>query len=66
MKKGLDANIRIAPTTNMTKDDFFQHHAPDFNFEKSADQLIKLALQRKIIFVNENGRYDYVEGWFNG
>ena len=43
----------------MTKDDFFSHHAPDFNFEKNAEELVELALEKGFIYVNENGFYDY-------
>tara|TARA_A100001015_G_C14735109_1_gene611448 strand:+ start:64 stop:246 length:183 start_codon:yes stop_codon:yes gene_type:complete len=59
MKKGLKADIKVIPTTNMTKDDFFSHHAPDFNFEKNAEELVELALEKGFIYVNENGFYDY-------
>ena len=32
-----------------TKEEFFDRHAPDFNFELNADQLIEKALERGFI-----------------
>ena len=46
-------------TINMTKDDFFVIHAPDFNFELNEDELIDLALKKGFIYKNEEGFYNY-------
>jgi hypothetical protein len=45
--------------TNMTKDQFFVIHAPDFNFELNAEELIELALKKDFIYKNEDGFYNY-------
>jgi len=51
--------LNIMKTINMTKDDFFVIHAPDFNFELNEDELIDLALKKGFIYKNEEGFYNY-------
>jgi len=45
----------------MTKDDFFKAHAPDFNFEKNAEELIAYGLNVGFIYEVEKGRYEYCD-----
>ena len=42
-----------------TKQEFFQRHAPDFNFELDADQLVKKALEIGYILRCGNGFFKY-------
>ena len=42
-----------------TKQEFFQRHAPDFNFELDADQLVKKALEIGYILRCGSGLFKY-------
>ena len=49
----------------MTKQELFMQQAPSFNFEKNADELWDLAIERGVIVEGDNGEYDYSEEWLN-
>lgn len=42
-----------------TKQQFFIWYAPQFNFEKNADQLIEMALAKKFIVKVGDDQYQY-------
>tara|TARA_R110000751_G_scaffold305247_1_gene421499 strand:+ start:758 stop:925 length:168 start_codon:yes stop_codon:yes gene_type:complete len=44
-----------------TKQEFFNRHAPDFNFELDADELIERALLRGFIKCSTGDWYFYTE-----
>ena len=44
-----------------TKEQFFNRHAPDFNFELDADELIERALLRGFIKCSTGDWYFYTE-----
>lgn len=55
----------------MTAKDFWNKHAPDFNFELGEGELVELALERGVIHsdgLNSDGEpvYIYNEEWLNG
>jgi hypothetical protein len=46
--------------TTMTSKEIFQQFAPSFNFEKSEDQLVELALERGFVSKIEGDNINYL------